>query len=161
MKANHRWIPWALAAMFLPVAAVNGLLVKLALSSNTGLVSDNAFDTGQSYNQIIAAGQKQQALGWKAVTQLQPLPAADSPHRARLIVSLRDATGAPLHGLKVSGRLYSPVDPQPDQAVSLTESGDGQYRQDLSLPRGGQWDAQLMAWGEAKGFAIEQRLVLF
>jgi nitrogen fixation protein FixH len=155
---TYRWIPWLFAALFLPVLAVNIALVKLALSSSTGLVSDHAFDTGQGYNRVIAAGRKQAELGWHSEIALQAL--AGGGHRGRLLVTLTDAAGAPLRGLTVSGRLYSPVDPQPDQDVTLSEAGDGHYQQEVTLPRAGQWQAQLTAARDADSLAIEQRLVL-
>jgi nitrogen fixation protein FixH len=154
-KRDSLWIPWLLAGLFPPVIAVNALLVVLALRSNTGLVSDNAFDTGQSYNRIIAAGLKQAALGWRVTARLQG-GAGD----ARLQVTVRDADGAPLRGLTISGRLYSPVAPQPDQKIVLQEQVGGLYGQSLVLPRGGQWDAQLVALRDGTSYAIDQRLIL-
>lgn len=161
LRHRSNWIPWALAGLFLPVIAVNLLLVHLALSSNTGLVSDAAFDTGQSYNRIIAAGQQQHALGWRAEVTLTKSNAADA---ARITLVLLDSAGRRMGGVKITGRLYSPVDPLPDQSVSLVETADQDYAQELSLPRRGQWDAQLIAHvvtsDGVQDFAIDQRLVL-
>jgi nitrogen fixation protein FixH len=154
---SFRWIPWLIAATFIPVLAINGVLVQQALHSSTGLVSDRSFDTGQDYNRIIAVGKKQEALGWKTDVTLTP---GENRHRAWVAVSVRDFSGERLRGLTVVGRLYSPVDPQPDQNLALTEGEDGLYRQELDLPRAGQWDAQLMAKRGEESFAIDQRLVL-
>jgi nitrogen fixation protein FixH len=142
---SARWFPWLFAALFVPVFAINGVLVSSAFRSNTGLVSDRSFDTGQDYNRIIAAGRQQP--GWNAEIKATA---------AEIAVTLRDASGEKLRGLKVAGRLFSPVDPQPDQELALAEDSDGVYRQSLKLPRAGQWQAELMA----NDFAIEQRLVL-
>lgn len=148
------WIPWLYVLMFVPVIAVNVLLVRLALSSNTGLVTDRAFDTGQSYNAVIAAGARQAELGWQSKVDVM----GEGPHRVALTVAMTDAKGAALSGLTVSGRIVSPVDPQPDVAVTLVETGGGQYRETISLPRAGQWELQLIASGSAGQFAIVQRL---
>jgi nitrogen fixation protein FixH len=156
---THRWIPWSLAAAFLPVLAINMLLVRLALSSSTGLVSDHAFDTGQNYNGIIAEGQRAAALGWRGNARLDAVP-GDDRRRARLTVTVTELDGTPLTGLLVSGRLTSPVDPQPDQDVTLADDGAGRYRLELTLPRSGQWEAQMLARRGAQIFAIEQRLIL-
>jgi nitrogen fixation protein FixH len=151
------WIPWAFAALFLPVLAVNGALVKLALSSSTGLVSDHAFETGQGYNAVIVEGQKEAALGWQAEATLTPLSATAN---ARLAVQVIGADGAGIAGLAVEGRLFSPVDPRPDQTLRLSDKGGGRYEQDLALPRDGQWDVQLIARRGQDRFSIQQRLVL-
>lgn len=152
------WIPWLYVLMFVPVIAVNVLLARLALDSNPGLVTDHAFDTGQSYNSVITAGARQAQLGWKGAVEIQPLPQAEAPHRVALSVTMTDATGKPLTGLTVSGRIVSPVDPQPDVALALVETAGGHYRQAIALPRAGQWEVQLLATGSAGQFAIVQRL---
>jgi len=153
------WIPWLYVLMFIPVIAVNVLLVRLALSSNTGLVTEHAFDTGQSYNSVIAAGARQAELGWQSAVAVQPAPLGDAPHRVALRVVMGDAEGKPLTGLTLSGRIVSPVDPQPDTAVTLVETGGGHYREVVALPRAGQWELQLLATGSAGQYAIVQRLV--
>jgi nitrogen fixation protein FixH len=152
------WIPWLYALLFVPVIAVNVLLVRLALSSSTGLVTDRAFDTGQSYNAVIAAGERQRELGWQAVADVQPAPLPDMPHRVALTVSMTDQAGAPLRGLTVAGRVFSPVDPQPDLDAVLVETAGGRYRQMITLPRAGQWELQLIATDGGAQFAIQQRL---
>ena len=151
---SARWIPWSIASLFIPVFAVNGLLVHYALSSNTGLVTERAFDTGQSYNAVIAEGKRQDSLGWKAEAAIEPLPGPG--HRASIVVAVTEAASEPVVGLKLAGRLFSPVDPQPDQPLVLAEEVPGHYRQTVALPRGGQWALQLMA----NGYAVEQRLTL-
>jgi nitrogen fixation protein FixH len=153
-----RWIPWVYVLVFIPVIAVNVLLVRLALTSNTGLVTDHAFDTGQSYNAVIEAGARQQALGWQVTVDAQPAPQADAPHRVALSIALTDSAGKPLTGLTVSGRVVSPVDPQPDAAATLVETAGGHYRETIALPRAGQWELQLVATNGTDRFAIVQRV---
>lgn len=150
-----RWIPWVYVAVFVPVVAVNVLLVRLALSSSTGLVTDHAFETGQSYNSVIAAGTRQQALGWQAAIDVQP---ETQPHKVALAIAMTDSADKPLTGLTIAGRLVSPVDPQPDIAVTLVETAGGRYRTALTVPRAGQWELQLVATDGTGQFAIVQRL---
>ena len=107
---------------------------------------------------VIAAGARQAELGWRSAVAIQPAPLADAPHRVALRVVMTDAEGKPLTGLTLSGRIVSPVDPQPDAAVTLVETGGGHYREVITLPRAGQWELQLLATGSAGQFAIVQRL---
>lgn len=156
---DHKaWIPWAFVVVFIPVIAVNVLLIRMALSSNTGLVTDHAFDTGQGYNAVIAAGARQQALGWQAAIDVQPAPLPDAPHRVALTIGMADQSGLPLKGLTIAGRVTSPVDPQPDIDAVLVENAGGRYRQQLSLPRAGQWELQLVVSDGTSQYAIQQRL---
>jgi nitrogen fixation protein FixH len=156
---HHKpWIPWLFVLVFIPVIAVNVLLIRLALTSNTGLVTDHAFDTGQSYNSVIAAGEQQAALGWQSAIDLQPASRPEAPHRVALTVTMTDASGKALSGLTVSGRVVSPVDPQPDIDAALVETAGGRYRQTFALPRAGQWELQLVASDGTARYAIQQRL---
>ena len=158
-SSRNAWIPWLYVLVFIPVIAVNVMLVRLALSSNTGLVTDRAFDTGQSYNAVIAAGGRQQALGWKAAIDIQPAARADAPHRLTISVAMTEESGKPLTGLSISGHVISPVDPQPDLEIALDENAGGIYRGAVSAPRQGQWEAQLVATRGDERFAIQQRLI--
>jgi len=152
---SRSWIPWFFVLLFIPVFAVNGLLIRYALSSSTGLVSDRAFDTGQGYNQVIEAGRKQDALGWTG-----SLGIVTTARRVTLTVTMLDKSGAPLRGLAIAGRLRSPVDPVPDQAVRLEEQGAAAYSQTVNLPRAGQWDLELIATKGEDRFALQKRLVV-
>lgn len=162
MSSHHHphksWIPWVYVLVFVPVIAVNVVLVRLALTSNTGLVTDRAFDTGQSYNAVIAAGARQETLGWQAAIEVQPAPLPSAPHRVTIAIAMTDQAGKPLSGLTVAGRVVSPVDPQPDVDAVLVETAGGRYREMIALPRGGQWELQLVASEGAARYAIQQRL---
>lgn len=152
------WIPWVYVLAFIPILAVNILLIRLALNSNTGLVSDHAFDTGQSYNSVIAAGARQAALGWHAETDVRPAPLPGEPHRVAIIIEMTDSLGKPLSGLTIAGSVVSPVDPQPDISAALLETAGARYRQMIILPRAGQWELQLIATDGMAQYAIVQRL---
>jgi len=158
-RPTGRWYPWALVGVFIPVLVVNVLLVRLALQSNTGLVSDHAFETGSGYNSVIEAGRRQEALGWSAEVETEALPGEDG-HRVRITVAMTGADGDAVQRLTVSGRLFSPVDPQADVPLVLLELPGGRYRQVAQAPRGGQWQLELIASDGANRYAIEKRLVL-
>lgn len=152
------WIPWIYVIAFIPIFAVNILLIRLALSSSTGLVTDRAFDTGQSYNAVIAAGERQTALGWHAGTDVRAAPLPGEPHRIAILIEMTDSSGKPLSGLTLAGSIVSPVDPQPDIPVTLVETAGARYREMIVLPRAGQWELQLVASEGGTQFSVVQRL---
>ncbi len=158
LHSHKPWIPWLYVLMFIPVIAVNVLLVRYALSSSTGLVTYRAFDTGQDYNAVIGAGRRQEALGWQVSIEALATPLATEFHRSTVTVTFADADGKALTGLTVAGRMFSPVDPQPDIPVTLVEIAGGRYRQMIVLPRAGQWVLQLVATDGSAQYAIDQRL---
>jgi len=164
MRVAHRptghWYPWVLVGVFVPVIIVNILLVRLALQSSTGLVTDRAFETGTGYNAVIEAGRRQDALQWTADTDIEALAPIDGQPRVQITVTLTAPDGAPLQHLTLAGRLFSPVDPQADIPLVLTELIGGRYRQVAHVPRGGQWQLELIAVNGADRFAIEKRIVV-
>ena len=161
-----RWIPWSIAAMFVPVFAVNIYLAHVALSSSTGLVTENAYDTGQSYNRVISHGRQQAALGWRAIAAFEAVPPAGNGTvtgtgtGATLRLFLFDSQGAPIRDAVITGQLLSPVDPQPVQPLALLADGQGQYRQIVTLPRHGQWEISAVAHRDSADFVISQRVIL-
>lgn len=96
---SHRspgwWIPWTFAAGFLLVVAVNGVMIWLAASTWTGLVTERAYDRGLEYNRNLEAAARMAQLGWQ--TRLTVATLADGARELRL--EARDRTGEPLAGL--------------------------------------------------------------
>ena len=69
---RDRIIPWYFVMFFLVVAAVNAVMVTLAVRTLPGTVTDHPYEKGLAYNQVVAASDKQEALGWKGDKPLQP-----------------------------------------------------------------------------------------
>ncbi|GEM_PF-1478884 len=57
-KKDGRIVFWALIAFFAVVASVDAFFVYKALSTNTGVVSENAYERGLRYNDIINEAKK-------------------------------------------------------------------------------------------------------
>ncbi len=58
---RDRMIPWYFVMAFGVVFAVNGMFVYLAVSTNHGVVTENAYEKGLDYDRIVEeVRQKQQ-----------------------------------------------------------------------------------------------------
>ncbi len=154
-SSSHRWIPWTFVGGLAVVIAVNGLLAYFAATSATGLVTEHPFESGNSYNRVLAAGAAQDALGWHGTAQFL----ARGYGRGEIAVEFSDAAGRPIRGLAVTARFERPVDPLPDRTVSLAETAAGHYVAAVALDRPGQWELRI---GAARGhdrFAFAQRII--
>jgi nitrogen fixation protein FixH len=154
--SNCRWVPWAIAGAFLVVAMVNGALAYFAVHSDTGLVSRHPFELGNGYNRVLDAGAAQDALGWRGSVRF----VEEAGLSGRIVAELRDPRGAPLIGLAVRAAVVRPVEPLPEQALTLDARGQGSYAALVTLARAGQWDVRITAERGADVYQFVQRIVV-
>jgi nitrogen fixation protein FixH len=140
-RSAYRWFPWGIAGAMAFVVAVNLVLTYLAFSSSNGLVTEHPYDEGNGYNAVLAAGARQDALGWKAAVAFTP----SGKSRGELTATLKDRAGKPLAGLAVTAHLERPVEPIPPVALPLREGDDGRYAATAALDRPGQWNVRVVA----------------
>ncbi|HTZ79551.1 MAG TPA: FixH family protein [Stellaceae bacterium] len=153
--ADCRWVPWAMAGCFLIVFAVNGALAYFALHSDNGLVTEHPFELGNGYNEVLARGAAQDALGWHATIKFAPKAGLDG----RLVARFTDKGGAPLAGLRVNVDLVRPIEPLPERVVTLQPAGDGTYEAPVVLARPGQWELRVTALRDGASYEFAERVV--
>jgi nitrogen fixation protein FixH len=133
---RDRWLWVVFPMMFLVVMVANGALVYYALSSWPGLAYENASERGRKFNQVLAEGSRENALGWHF-----------SVFRAggAVVVEARDRDGRPLTDLDISAKLVRPLGGTDDRALALRPAGPGRYAAETDLPFKGQWELRLLA----------------
>lgn len=142
------WIPWAFVAFMGLVAAVNGVMVYLALSTFTGTTVDRAYERGRRYNEVLAEAARQAAFGWRFELRWAP---ATEPNKGRLVVAATDRNGAPLEGLAIEGEVLRPLGRPAPIPLALTQAGSGRYVAPVALDGAGQWEVRLAARRGADG----------
>ena len=152
---NLRWIPWAIAAVFVMVAAVNGTLAYFALHSDPGLVTAHPFELGNGYNEILTEGEAEAALEWKGSVHFL----AGDEHSGTVVAEVRDRAGSAIPGLSVSVDVVRPVEPLPVQRLFLEASGSG-YSASVSLSRPGLWELRVTARRGADAYRYVERIVV-
>jgi nitrogen fixation protein FixH len=141
-----------LVGCFAVVVAVNALMVWYALTSWTGLVSDSAYEDGLAYDQMLAEGKAEAALGWKAAIAYD--------NSGRLTVQLTDRQGRPLGGFRLVAQFLRPTSEGHDRSLRLTEVSPGSYAGELALPLPGQWDVRVtVSDGQKPRFHAERRIL--
>lgn len=116
---------------FAIVFAVNMLLAVLASRTNPGLIVENSYVAGQHYNEGLAQGRAQKALGWTVEAR---------PENGLLVVSARNALDRPIDGLVGEVTISHPLGAEPAQTLKLAADGEGRYVAG-PLPAG-QWIAE-------------------
>ncbi|WP_246812418.1 FixH family protein [Microvirga sp.] len=115
------------------VFAMNFYMVRVALSSFSGVETESSYKAGLSFKNDIAAAQAQDARHWSVEAALQR---GDIPD---VIITARDAQGQALSGLVAEVRLAHPTDKRRDLLVEFVELTPGQFKSLTPMPRG-PWD---------------------
>lgn len=130
---RDRWIPWTFVGGMLLVVAVNLVLVWFALTTFTGVTVGHAYDRGRTYNHVIEAAARQEALGWQTQVSL-----GDG---MRLSVTVTDRLGAPVPG-RLDGDLLRPLEGT-TLPLDFTATGPGRFVARIGPAQAGQWEARL------------------
>jgi len=115
------------------IFAMNFYMVRVAISSFSGVETESAYKAGLTFKNDVAAAQAQDARHWSVEASLQR---GDAPS---LIVTARDAQGQTLTGLAPDIRLAHPTDKRRDVPLELVELTPGQFKS-LTLMPEGRWD---------------------
>ncbi len=138
-----------IVGFFATVIAVDVTFAVLAVKTFPGEVSVTPYEDGLLYNQKLAQVAAQEKLGWGAAAGAEP---------GRVIVEMRDAAGAPLTGLSITGKLERPATETGRKALAFREVAPGLY---AAAPGGlaGAWDLTTEAVDHAgHRFEAERRL---
>jgi nitrogen fixation protein FixH len=154
---GSRWIPWAFVGFFAAVAAVQAVMIWLAVESFSGLATDSPYERGLDYNQTLAAKAAEAALGWQAETRFVEGEGV-AVRAGRLELVLRDRDGEPIAGATVAARLRRPVGPETTVELALGADGPGLYAAAAVLPLAGQWDVDLDVAAPAGEAHFTQRI---
>ncbi|MCD8496718.1 MAG: FixH family protein [Alphaproteobacteria bacterium] len=135
---KDKWIPRYFVIFFAVVALLDGIFVYMAVSTQTGVVTDNAYEKGLKFNQVLETAKNQPVLQEKAEFK-------DGVLRWQLA----DENGVPIKDAFVSARIIRPVQDGLDFEARLMHKGDGIYEAPLPLPMRGLWKAQLKStWNQ-------------
>lgn len=146
-----------LIGFFLTVTGVNVLMMYSAITTFGGLETDDAYRKGLAYNQTIAQGEAQAALGWTALVMA-------APDQTSIWVEMTGKTEAPLTGITIKGEIGRAATNKFDMPLTFRETAPGHYEAALDTRiESGNWVAHLSAvkahsHGPDTVFEIRQRL---
>jgi nitrogen fixation protein FixH len=129
-----RFVLVAFVAFFGVIAAVNVVMMTLAIRTMPGLDVTNGYVASQAMNGEIEAMRRQGARGWTADVAVA-LKAGHTP----VSVRFADRTDAPVTGLDVTARLAHPALTRADHFMRLIETLPGRYAADIPDAQPGGW----------------------
>lgn len=122
-------------AFFGVIIAVNLTMALMASASWTGLIVKNSYVASQQFNERLAEGRAQAALGWTGA-----LDVADGAITYRLT----DASGGPVRVDAVTINMHRPVTADEDVAIELVPAEHGIWRAEHG-PGDGTWVVRIEA----------------
>jgi nitrogen fixation protein FixH len=151
-----RFVLITFIAFFGVIAAVNAVMMTLAIRTMPGLDVTNGYVASQAMNSEIAAMRQQAERGWKADVSV----VLRNGH-ASVGTHLKGQHGEPITGLAVTARLAHPALARADHHADLIEISPGSYRAEFSDIQPGAWTIVMEASRRGERvFASRNRVVL-
>ena len=123
------------------IATMDGIFVYMAISTQTGVVTDQAYERGLAFNDIVEKAKSQPLLNQTA-----------NYESGVLRWKLADDDNNPLTSAIVSARIIRPVQDGYDHDITLEHQGNGIYEVHLNLPLQGRWRAKLISKWDDKQY---------
>jgi Predicted integral membrane protein linked to a cation pump len=150
------YIPWIFVGGFAVVIAVNAIMVHYAVSSWTGVQTEQHFIKGIKYNQDLAGARAQEERGWKVETEFT----STEPQKGLVALTLHDKYGNLLKDAKVAVKFIRPTSEGHDVALDLPYLGEGRYSAPVALPMPGLWDLRVEIQHATGDYQDEKRITV-
>lgn len=150
-RPSDRFIPYYFVLFFLLLAILLFWFVRIAISTNTGVISENAYNDGLAYNKIIAASDEQEKLGWKGEITLND---------NRISFKLVDKDNNPISDAEVKAFFVRPTTAGHDKQINLLPDKSGNYMADIDLELKGLWDVTILSTYGVNSFQKHKRLLI-
>lgn len=129
---KDKWIPWYFVIFFAVIAILDGVFVYMAVSTQTGLVTEQAYEKGLAFDDILATARSQPDIQ-------QDISYIGGVLRWKMA----EKEGRPITNAAVSAQIIRPVQDGHDFAITLEHKGKGVYEATPTLPLPGLWQAKL------------------
>lgn len=147
-RPSDRFIPWYIVLFFVVQGVGFAWFYHLATTTYTGLVTDEAYEKGLQYNQVIARADAQAALGWTSEIVRKG---------SSIELQLKDH-GKPLAGAAVRLWLVRPVHAGIDQELKMKETAPGLYAVTVTVAEKGLWEARIEAEKSGHTYQASRRM---
>lgn len=146
----------ALLAFFGTMIAANGVFLYFAVTTFTGIETNDAYRKGVAYNARLEESRQIDKLGWQAKVTAKS-------DRVELVLLTED--GKPVRGVKINGEIGRPATDQFDVELTFAEAGEGIYRAENITLAPGNWMLSLeardpIATDKSPRFRLKERLWL-
>ena len=133
IRPSDKYIPWLFVLFFVTFIAVDAVMVTLAVRTQTGLVTEQAYEKGLAYNETLKAAAEQTAWGWQDTI---------SVHDGNITYVLNNENGDAVTGAIVTAQFIRPVQDGHDFSVPLIPDHN-HYKAAITLPLKGEWGVRV------------------
>ncbi len=155
MKSDHL-IPWYFVSFFIGLTIIFVGMGIIAFRVQSGTVVKHPYEQGLAYNNVIAAHEKQDKLGWSSAITFDQ----KDNNSGRIIFSLRDKSGRILIPDWVSANITRPSKEGMDFQISLKKDDKGIFAEEVRFPIKGLWELRIFAKNGDDNYQIAKRVVL-
>ena len=148
-RKNGQFILCCFLGFFGTVGAVDSYFVYTALSTNTGLVTEQPYEKGLAFNVLLAEAKN------------QPKLIEEASYKSGLFQwTATDKDGAPIRNAKIDVKFYLTAKDGSDFDTKLSDAGNGLYTTKVDFPAPGLWMAKVSAqWNDKTYHTSHQFLV--
>lgn len=118
-------------AFFGAIFAMNGAMIYSAISTYSGIVSNEPYRKGLHYNDRIAADARQARLGWTETVAVG--------RDGHVVVTVLGRDGQPIGGASLEAQIGRPTTNRHDIKIDLRETAAGRYEAQVSALDEGNW----------------------
>jgi nitrogen fixation protein FixH len=136
---------------FLVIVIVNAIFAYFALTSHSGVVTEQAFEKGLAYNETLEQAAEQEKTSLQESVMFE---------NGALYWTIFDAEGKSIEGARVKARLIRPVKDGHDFEVSLKAGEAGVYSAALDAPMKGAWTAKLEATWDGQSYRTTHKFIV-
>ena len=144
MTGRRVW--WYFVAFFGFIAAVNAVMVTLAIRTHSGVVTEHPYEKGLAYNQVVDAEKKQAAIGWKGAINYK---------NGWLNFELHDKDNRLLAWEKATATITRPTQQGMDFTLELKAAKTA-----VKFPANGLWEVRVDAMHEGVHYQQSKRIVV-
>ena len=140
---RDKWIPRYFVIFFAVIAVLDGIFVYMAVSTQTGVVTEQPYEKGLAFNETLEKAKAQPQLEHKVYYKKGVL-------RWTL----------PIENASVSASIVRPVQDGYDFEIMLAHMGGGVYEARPETPLQGLWTAKLKATWDNEQFQASHDFIV-
>lgn len=148
-------IPYFFFAFFAVVFAVDAFFIYLSKKTWRGVITEDSYQKGLHYNDIIKAVAKQKTLGWK----LKINYAVSGKNSGSVKIDLEDKNSRKIPDAKIYVNFKRPIQEGFDFTKEIKFDGK-EYRAEIFFPLAGQWDFEVVASKDSDIFQMVKRYIV-
>lgn len=145
---KDKYILFAFLGFFGVVFAVDGYFVHTALTTHRGVVTDQAYEKGLHYNEVLQTAKNQPALLDNVTFEGNVLQ-----------WTLLDENNIAITQAEVKAKIVRPIKEGYDFETVLTNKGNGVYEAILDLPYKGLWEVRLSSKWNNKSYKTTHQMI--